>query len=61
MRFAYIAETGDKSFMVVDGVQGPAYSWIPGDGPPRYRPDGTLEYLGVRDKVLYRVRVAPAN
>jgi Tol biopolymer transport system component len=51
---AYTAQKGGKIFMVLDGRQGPAYEMIPGG--PMFQPDGTLEYLAIKDGALFRVK-----
>jgi hypothetical protein len=56
--FAYAAAKDGKEFVVVDSVVGPAWDRILGDVQVHWRPDGSLEWLGLRDRVLYRVRLA---
>jgi hypothetical protein len=40
--------------MVLDGKEGPKYESM-GDEKLSLLPDGSFTYLGVRDRVLYRV------
>lgn len=60
-RFAYAARDGAGWTMVVDGVPGPAFDSIAGEGPPAFREDARLEYLAIRERVLYRVEVGPGR
>jgi arylsulfatase A-like enzyme len=44
-----------------DGQSGPAFDGL-NPGGPAFQPDGSLEYLGIRNDVLYRVKqAAPAT
>jgi hypothetical protein len=46
--------------MVEDGVVGPRYDMLDMYGRgPIFHQDGSLEYLAVRDGVLYRVKHVP--
>lgn len=57
-RVAYVAHRGKKRLVVVDGEPGPQYdSIIPGG--PSFRPDGTIEWLALKDGGLWRVTVPP--
>lgn len=50
------ARSADRA--VMDRQEGPAYDVICG-GPPEFNADGSLEYLAVRQNVLYRVKHVP--
>ena len=57
-RLAYAAKKGGKRFVVLDGQPGPEYDGIIPYGPAIH-PDGVVEYLAIRDGVLYRVKHVP--
>jgi hypothetical protein len=49
----------DRACVVVDGRSGPEFEVIVPNGP-YYLPDGTLEYLAIRESTLLRVSRAPS-
>jgi hypothetical protein len=53
---AYQAKKGLKWVMVSESWEGPEHDEIIGKASP-FRADGTIEYLVVKDKILYRVRL----
>lgn len=55
---AFAAWRNGKAFAILDGRPTPAYDDLMDNGPS-FRDDGVLEFLGVRDRVLYRVTVPP--
>jgi len=57
-RVAYEAKNEGKMFVVLDGQPGPEYDGIIPYGPAIH-PDGVVEYLAIRDGVLYRVKHVP--
>jgi len=61
--YAYLARTGDREWMVVDGKEGPKYDEIfTGEGwdaPVPFQPDGRLEYIARRGDRIYRVKEFP--
>lgn len=57
-RVAYVGVTGNKWRVVVDGQPSPKYDGIIPNGPS-FRPDGTLEWLAIKKKGLWRITVAP--
>ena len=56
--FAYAARKAESWFILLDGREGPAFDAV-GRGRPAFSPNGSLEYLAIRDGALYRVRHAP--
>ncbi len=52
---AYGAKKGDKWLVCIDGQEDPIYDRIV-EGGPTFHKDGILEYLGVADGVLFRVK-----
>lgn len=57
-RVAYSAKKGQNELMVLDGQEGPEYEGII-RGAPTFHSDGTLEYLAVKERFLYRVKHRP--
>jgi hypothetical protein len=61
---AYAAKTprpfGGKWVVVLDGVPGPECDCL-GQTRATFLPDGTLQYLAVRDRTMVRVRLVPAR
>jgi Tol biopolymer transport system component len=57
---AYSAKAGTNGLVVVNGQAGPKYESIC-DYSPTFNSDGSLDYLAVRDKTLYRVHCSPAH
>ena len=55
---ACVKGTGDKECVVLDGREGPLFDCIVPDGPA-FAPDGSLQYIGLRGRMLYRVRHVP--
>jgi hypothetical protein len=53
---AYSVKNANKWSVVVDGKVGEDYG---GTGPLVFNPDGTLEYVAVKDNTLYRIKYAP--
>lgn len=57
--FTYYAQKGSKWVAVTDGVEGSEYDDIlrgrSYGAAPAFRPDGGVEYLAVKNNVLYRV------
>ena len=51
---AYKARDGDRWRVVLDGERGPVFDRMPESGPA-FMPDGSLEYLAVKNKTLVRV------
>ncbi len=47
-------------FILIDGLPGPKHDLIIENGP-RFRADGSLEYLAVKDSILYRVILTPPD
>jgi len=56
-RLAYAARKGFKCFVVVDGEAGPEVALVLAG--PAFLRDGRLEYIALKDKVLYRVTERP--
>ncbi len=54
---AYVAFSGHKPVVVENRNQGIAYDRM--FGAPSFSPGGSLEYLAVKDKTIYRVRARP--
>jgi roadblock/LC7 domain-containing protein len=52
---AYVAVTGTQYHIVLDGQDGPRFDGL-SPGGPTYRPDGALEYIAMREGILYRVQ-----
>ena len=50
---AYAAKNGQTLFVVIDGKIGPPYGQMP--AALAFRPDGSLEFAAIRDRVLYHV------
>jgi len=62
---AYAVRADDKSWVIVDGEDGPKYDALPGPAVCSRRAafgaDGSLEYLAIRGRELYRVRHVPTT
>ena len=52
---AYVAQAGKKQFVVCDGRASAEYDQVIRGGPA-FRSDGSLEYLAIKEGLLYRVR-----
>ena len=57
---ANATQKGKKWLVVVDGQAGAVYDQI-GKGSPIFGPDGSLEYLAIREHSLYRVQYVPTR
>ena len=55
---AYMAMSNEKQFLVLDGQKGQEYDRVSKNGPS-FTPDGTIEYLAIKDGTLYRVKHVP--
>jgi hypothetical protein len=51
---AYLAKRDRMTRVVLDGTPGPEYDEVI-EGGPSFRADGTLGFLAIRERVLYRV------
>jgi hypothetical protein len=61
---AFLASEHGKWFAVIDDMEGPPYDAVVANGPAWVADGGVnapwaVEYLAVRDSVLYRVRHVP--